>query len=89
MRWPILTQIVKFLKTFCFHLPQLNGTAYILVLDNLRDHRFLKLIFLGSYQHLQTLLYGHHPTGICLVIWLRFGLSHLREHKFKHSFQDT
>ena len=27
--------------------------------------------------------------GIKLVIRLRLGLSHLREHKFKHSFQDT
>ena len=27
--------------------------------------------------------------GIKLVTRLRLGLSHLREHKFKHSFQDT
>ena len=30
-----------------------------------------------------------NPKGIKLVTRLRLGLSHLREHKFKHSFQDT
>ena len=28
----------------------------------------------------------HNPKGIKLVTRLRLGLSHLREHKFKHSF---
>ena len=31
----------------------------------------------------------HNRTEICLVTRLRPGLSHLREHKFKHSFWDT
>ena len=31
----------------------------------------------------------HIPKGIKLTTRLRLGLSHLREHKFKHSFQDT
>ena len=31
----------------------------------------------------------HCPKGIKLITRLRFRLSHLREHKFKHSFQDT
>ena len=30
----------------------------------------------------------HSPKGIKLLCWLRFGLSHHREHKFRHSFQD-
>ena len=30
----------------------------------------------------------HNPKGIKLVTRLRLGLSHLRKHKFKHSFQD-
>ena len=30
-----------------------------------------------------------NPKGIKLIIRLRLGLSHLREHKFKYSFQDT
>ena len=31
----------------------------------------------------------HNPRGIYLITRLRFGLSHLREHKFKHGFQDS
>ena len=31
----------------------------------------------------------HNPKWIKLITRLRLGLSHLREHKFKHSFQDT
>ena len=32
----------------------------------------------------------HKPRGIKLMWWLlRLGLSHLREHKLKHSFQDS
>ena len=32
---------------------------------------------------------SHNPKGIKLMTRLRLGLSHLREHIFKHSFQDT
>ena len=32
--------------------------------------------------------YCHNPKGIRLLTRLRLGLSQLREHKFKHSFQD-
>ena len=31
----------------------------------------------------------HNPRGIKLLSRLRLGLSHLRKHKFKHSFQDS
>ena len=31
----------------------------------------------------------HHPKGVKLLTRLRLGLSHLRDHKFKHSFQDS
>ena len=31
----------------------------------------------------------HNPRRICLITRLRLGLSHLRQHKFKHGFQDT
>ena len=35
-------------------------------------------------------LYGvHDPLGVKLLTRLRLGLSHLREHKFRHNFQDT
>ena len=31
----------------------------------------------------------HNSKGLKFITRLRLGLSHLREHKFKHSFQDT
>ena len=31
----------------------------------------------------------NNPYGLKLLTRLRLGLSHLREHKFRHSFQDT
>ena len=31
----------------------------------------------------------HNPVGVKVLTRLRLGLSHLREHKFKHDFQDT
>ena len=31
----------------------------------------------------------HNPTGIKLITRLRLSLSQLREHKFRHNFQDT
>ena len=31
----------------------------------------------------------HNPIGINYITRIQFGLGHLREHKFKHSFQDT
>ena len=31
----------------------------------------------------------HNPKVIKLIVRFRLSLSHLREHKFKHSFQDT
>ena len=31
----------------------------------------------------------HKPIGVELLTRLRLGLSHIREHKFKHNFQDT
>ena len=31
----------------------------------------------------------HNPRGVCLIIRLKLGLSHLKRHKFNHSFQDT
>ena len=31
----------------------------------------------------------HDPVGLKLLTRLRLGLSHLKEHKFRHNFQDT
>ena len=31
----------------------------------------------------------HRQRGLKLLTWLRLGLIHLREHKFRHNFNDT
>ena len=31
----------------------------------------------------------HHPVGVKLLVRLRLGFSHLREHKFRHNLHDT
>ena len=31
----------------------------------------------------------HHPIGVRLLVRLRLGFSHLREHKFRRNFHDT
>ena len=36
-----------------------------------------------------TVFNCHNPKGVKLLNKLRLGLSHLRERKFKHSFQDS
>ena len=38
---------------------------------------------------LNSIFNCHSPNGIKLITRLRLGLSHLREHKFRHNFQDT
>ena len=49
-----------------------------------------KKIILKFIRPSQNSVYNcHNPKGIKLLTRLRVGLSHLREHKFKLSFQDT
>ena len=56
---------------------------------------FKKLLFPLDYKRVEIIqpkpskvYYCHNPKGITLLTRLRLGLSHLGEHKFKHSFQD-
>ena len=44
--------------------------------------QFIRLTALPVYR-------VHHPRGLKLLTRLRLGFSHLREHKFRHNFQDT
>ena len=36
-----------------------------------------------------TVFNCHNPKGVKLLTMLKWGLTHLREHKIKHSFQDS
>ena len=52
---------------------------------NIFEKNILKFVPLS-----QNRVYNwHDPKGIKLLTRLRVGLSHVRKHKFKHSFQDT
>ena len=49
-----------------------------------------KNLLLKSIRPKPKLIFGlHNPNGLKHLTRLRHGLSHLREHKFKHNFQDT
>ena len=42
------------------------------------------------YRPTPSMVYNvHHPKGMVLLNRLRVGFSHLKEHKFRHNFQDT
>ena len=49
-----------------------------------------KNLLLKSVRPKPNLIFGlHNPNGLKHLTRLRLGLSHLREHKFKHNFQDA
>ena len=52
---------------------------------NVFKKKILKFIRLSS----NSFYNFHNPIGIKYITRIRLGLSHLREHKFKHSFQDS
>ena len=87
---PLLTQNTTFSKTLFF-------PSAIIEWGNLDPHlrkseNFLvfKSNILKFIRPSPNSVYNcHNPRGICLITRLRLGLSHLREHKFKHGFQDT
>ena len=57
---------------------------------NLTSLSLFKKALLKFIRPTPTPLYGiHHPVGMKLVTRLRMGLSHLRQHKFRHNFCDT
>ena len=50
---------------------------------------FKKRIFSFIRSSTNSTFNCHNPRGIKPLSWLRLGLSHLRKHKFKHSFRDS
>ena len=50
---------------------------------------FRKSILKFIRPSVNNLFNSHNPKGIKFITKLRLGLSHLRQHKFKHSFQDS
>ena len=50
---------------------------------------FRKLLLSFNKPICSSLFSFHHPVGVKLLVRLRLGFSHLREHKFRHNFHDT
>ena len=80
--------VKKFSKTLSFLLLSLNGINWILVFVIL-----IVYLYLGTYSSIirpapNSVYNCHNPKGIKFITRLQLGLSHLREHKFKHNFQD-
>ena len=86
--FPLLRQRMTFSKIICFHL-LLNG----IIDPNLRNSKGISVFKEKLLTFIQPspncLLKIHNPKEIKLITRLRLGLSHLREYKFKHKFQDT
>ena len=57
---------------------------------NIRNSKRLKKTLLNFIRPSGSTVFNcRNPKGVKLLTRLRLGLSHLREHKFKHSFQDS
>ena len=57
--------------------------------ETLKSKIFKSKIFKFIRPTANSIFGCHNPIGVKLLSRLRLGLSHLREHKFKHGFQDT
>ena len=79
-----MRKIIIFLKTPFFHLP-LSNTIIWETQILIELSKVLKFIRPSP----NSVFECHNPKGVKFLTRLRLGLSHLREHKFKHSFQDS
>ena len=80
--------------TYLLNVIAVSSRSYFIRYDkNIRKSEGLNILkknILKIIRPSQNRVYNrHNPKGIKLLIRLRVGLSHLCEHKFKHSFQDT
>ena len=63
----------------------MSGTSSISRFATLLLWRFLK----NKISNSSNVFNINNPLGLKLLTRLRIGFSHLKEHKFKHSFQDS
>ena len=85
--FPLLRQSINFSRIHFFHLLLLNGMTQTSALETLKSVSVNKekiLNFIRPFPNSDC----HNPNGIKLITRLRLGLTHLREHKFKRSFQE-
>ena len=77
-----------FLKAIFFHLPLLNGIILTLIWQTQILWNFQNTILKYTRPSPNSVFKCHDPQEIKFLTRLCLGLSHLREHKFKHSFQN-
>ena len=83
---PLLTQNTTFSKTPSTIIEWNNLDPHLRKSENFLVFKSNILKFIRPSPN--SVYNCHNPRGICLITRLRLGLSHLREHKFKHGFQD-
>ena len=87
----LLRQSITFSKILFFHTLLSNGITD----SNLRNSKSISVFkerilnFVRPSPIFFLFFDCHNPKRIKLITRLRLGLSHLRERKFKHGFQDT
>ena len=88
--FPLLRQDIKFSKILFFPSAIIEWNNLDPNLRNSKSISVFKEKILNFIRPSPNSVFDiRNPKGIKLITRLRLGLSHLREHKFKHSFQDT
>ena len=87
-RFPSLVVNIIFLLILFFHQLSLNNLD-LKIRNSKTFSVFQKSILKFIRPSSNSIFNCHSPEGIKLITRLRLGLSHLREHKFRHNFQDT
>ena len=70
---------------YCIH----EWNKIVVSTRNLPFNIFRNSLLQSIQPNLRSVFNLHNPNGIKHLTRLRLGLSHLREHKFKHNFQDS
>ena len=87
-RFPSLVVNIIFLLILFFHQLSLNNLD-LKIRNSKTFSAFQKSILKFIRPSSNSIFNCDSPKGIKLITRLRLGLSHLREHKFRHNFQDT
>ena len=59
------------------------------LLPTIQEIAISLLAFIAFKPTCSSQFFIHHHVGVRLLVRLRLGFSHLREHKFRHNFHDT
>ena len=59
------------------------------LLPTIQEIAISLLVFIAFKPTCSSQFFIHHHVGVRLLVRLRLGFSHLREHKFRHNFHDA